>query len=141
MKPALPLPLAQQAAEKSAALESLFKQRIAVLDGAMGSMIQTFTLKEPDFRGERFKAHPHDLKGNNDLLCLTRPDVIERIHGDYFAAGADIVETNTFNSTVISQADYKSSTSRPRRSLDAPLTKPRPHLPAAAVLSPARSDP
>ncbi len=73
----------------------------------MGSMIQTFTLEEPDFRGERFKAHPHDLKGNNDLLCLTRPDVIERIHADYFAAGADIVETNTFNSTVISQADYK----------------------------------
>jgi 5-methyltetrahydrofolate--homocysteine methyltransferase len=95
------------AAAKSAALASLFQQRIAVLDGAMGSMIQTYRLEETDFRGERFKSHPHDLKGNNDLLCLTKPDVIEKIHSDYFAAGADIVETNTFNSTVISQADYK----------------------------------
>lgn len=87
-------------------LRQLFATRIAVLDGAMGSMIQTYDLAEADFRGERFKSHSHDLKGNNDLLCLTRPDVIEKIHGDYFAAGADMVETNTFNSTAISQADY-----------------------------------
>jgi 5-methyltetrahydrofolate--homocysteine methyltransferase len=90
-----------------AALRALFEQRIVVLDGAMGSMIQTYGLQEPDFRGDRFKAHPHDLKGNNDLLCLTRPDVVEEIHAAYFAAGADIVETNTFSTTTIGQADYK----------------------------------
>jgi 5-methyltetrahydrofolate--homocysteine methyltransferase len=91
----------------SAAFRDLFAQRIVVLDGAMGSMIQTFKLEESDFRGERFKSHPHDLKGNNDLLSITRSDVIEKIHGDYFAAGADMVETNTFSSTAIAQADYK----------------------------------
>ncbi|MGH7995502.1 MAG: homocysteine S-methyltransferase family protein [Opitutaceae bacterium] len=84
----------------------LFESRIAVLDGAMGSMIQTCGLEEADFRGERFRSHPKDLKGDNDLLCLTRPDVVEKIHGAYFAAGADIVETNTFNATSISQSDY-----------------------------------
>lgn len=93
--------------DSTQALNALFAARIAVLDGAMGSMIQTYKLEEPDFRGERFKAHPHDLKGNNDLLCLTRPDIVEQIHSDYFAAGADIVETNTFSSTSIGQADYK----------------------------------
>jgi 5-methyltetrahydrofolate--homocysteine methyltransferase len=88
------------------ALEALFRERIVVLDGAMGSMIQGRNLTEADFRGTRFAGHPHDLKGNNDLLVLTRPEVIEQIHAEYFAAGADIVETNTFNSTAISQADY-----------------------------------
>src|SRR5687768_2468099 len=68
----------------------LFASRIAVLDGAMGSMIQTYNLEEKDFRGDRFTSHAHDLKGNNDLLSVTRPDVIEKIHGDYFAAGADV---------------------------------------------------
>ena len=87
-------------------LRDLFAQRIAVLDGAMGSVVQGYQLKENDFRGERFAAHPQDLQGNNDLLCLTRPDVIEEIHARYFAAGADIVETNTFSSTTIGQADY-----------------------------------
>ncbi|MBM7115504.1 homocysteine S-methyltransferase family protein [Archangium primigenium] len=90
-------------------LEQLFSQRIAVLDGAMGSMIQTYPLGEADFRGARFQAHGKDLKGNNDLLCLTRPDIIEEIHGRYFAAGADMVETNTFSSTSIAQADYELS--------------------------------
>src|ERR1035438_2713725 len=89
-----------------AALRRLFESRIAVLDGAMGTMVQTYGLNEADFRGTRFAKHPHDLKGNNDLLSLTRPDIIEKIHSEYFGAGADIVETNTFNSTVISQADY-----------------------------------
>ncbi len=89
-----------------AALRRLFDSRIAVLDGAMGTMIQAEGLEEPDFRGSRFAHHPKDLKGNNDLLSLVRPDIIERIHLDYFKAGADIVETNTFNSTAISQADY-----------------------------------
>ena len=90
----------------SDAFRALFAQRIVILDGAMGSMIQTFKLTEADFRGTRFASHPHDLQGNNDLLSFTRPDVIERIHGDYFAAGADLIETNTFNATAISQADY-----------------------------------
>ncbi len=89
-----------------AELRELFARRIVVLDGAMGSMVQTYGLQEPDFRGEKFKAHPHDLKGNNDLLCLTRPDIIEEIHHNYFAAGADIVETNTFSATSIGQSDY-----------------------------------
>src|SRR5262245_52075147 len=81
------------------AFRRLFASKIVVLDGAMGSMIQTFQLAEADFRGDRFKSHPHDLQGNNDLLSITRPDVIEKIHRDYFAAGSDIVETNTFSST------------------------------------------
>lgn len=89
------------------ALRLLFASRIVLLDGAMGSVIQTLGLSEADFRGDRFRSHAHDLKGNNDLLSLTRPDVIERIHADYFEAGADVVETNTFSSTRIAQADYR----------------------------------
>src|SRR5580692_2912028 len=88
------------------ALRALFQERVAVLDGAMGTMIQTRELKESDFRGTRFPAPKQDLLGNNDLLSIVRPEIIERIHGEYFAAGADIVETNTFNSNAISQADY-----------------------------------
>lgn len=101
--PASPYP----SSERADAFRLMFAQRIVVLDGAMGSMIQTFDLSEADFRGERFKSHPHDLKGNNDLLALTRPDVIEKIHRDYFTAGSDIVETNTFSSTSIAMADYR----------------------------------
>jgi 5-methyltetrahydrofolate--homocysteine methyltransferase len=89
-----------------AALRELFARRIVVLDGAMGSMVQTYGLTEDDFRGVRFADYPHDLKGNNDLLCLTKPSVIEEIHAAYFAAGADIVETNTFSATSIGMADY-----------------------------------
>src|SRR5437868_3368 len=92
--------------QKPKSFEQLFYERIVVLDGAMGSMIQTYPLSERDFRGEQFAKHPQDLKGNNDLLCLTRPDVIEEIHGRYFAAGSDIAETNTFSSTRIAQGDY-----------------------------------
>jgi 5-methyltetrahydrofolate--homocysteine methyltransferase len=88
-------------------LEQLFKERIVIIDGAMGSLIQTYGLEEKDFRGAHFKGHARDLKGNNDLLCLTRPDVIEEIHARYFEAGADVVETNTFSSTSIAQADYE----------------------------------
>ncbi|HEX2668772.1 MAG TPA: methionine synthase [Gammaproteobacteria bacterium] len=87
-------------------LERLLKERLLVLDGAMGTMIQAHPLEEADFRGERFKGHPKPLKGNNDLLTLTRPDIIAGIHRAYLEAGADILETNTFNSTAISQADY-----------------------------------
>ncbi|MCS7019436.1 MAG: methionine synthase [Cytophagales bacterium] len=81
--------------------------RILVLDGAMGTMIQRYQLSEDDFRGERFKNHPHDLKGNNDLLSITRPDIIQEIHRQYLLAGADIIETNTFSATRIAQADYQ----------------------------------
>jgi 5-methyltetrahydrofolate--homocysteine methyltransferase len=87
-------------------LEQLLEQRILILDGAMGTMLQRYSLTEEDFRGERFKAHSHDLKGNSDLLVLTRPDVVQEIHEKYFAAGADMVETNTFTATSIAQADY-----------------------------------
>ena len=92
-----------------AALRELFAARIAILDGAMGSVVQTHKLAEADFRGGeagRFAAHKTDLRGNIDLLCLTRPGIIEKIHSDYLAAGADIVATNTFNATSIAQADY-----------------------------------
>ena len=82
------------------------KDRILVLDGAMGTMIQRYKLEEDDFRGDRFADHNYSLKGNNDLLALSRPDVLREIHAEYFEAGADIVETNTFSSTTIAQADY-----------------------------------
>lgn len=87
-------------------LQELVNRRILILDGAMGTMIQQYNLTEDDFRGERFADLPGLMKGNNDLLCLTRPDVIQDIHRKYLAAGADIIETNTFNSTRISMADY-----------------------------------
>src|SRR5260221_393686 len=90
-----------------AALHDALKQRILVLDGAMGTMIQRYELSEAEYRGERFRDHPKDLRGNNDLLSITRPQVIREIHTQYLEAGADILETNTFNSTAISQADYK----------------------------------
>ncbi|MBT3990589.1 MAG: methionine synthase [Rhodospirillaceae bacterium] len=91
---------------KRAELITLFEQRIAVLDGATGTMIQDFGFEEDDFRGERFKDFPQDQKGNNDLLTISQPDKIREIHDAYIAAGTDIIETNTFNSTTISQADY-----------------------------------
>ena len=84
----------------------ILKERILVLDGAMGTMIQRHTLEEEDFRGKRFKDHTHPLKGNNDLLSITRPDIIKEIHALYYEAGADIAETNTFSATTIAQADY-----------------------------------
>ena len=87
-------------------LEQLLASRILVLDGAMGTMVQRYKLTEADFRGDRFRNHSKELRGNNDILVLTRPDVIRRIHADYLAAGADIVETNTFGATSIAQGDY-----------------------------------
>ncbi len=87
-------------------MQQLINERILVLDGAMGTMIQQYNLSEADFRGERFKDIPGQLKGNNDMLCLMRPDVIEEIHRKYLEAGADIIETNTFNATSVSMADY-----------------------------------
>jgi len=85
-------------------------KRILVIDGAMGTMIQRYRLNEEDYRGERFKNWHCDVKGNNDLLCLTRPDIIQAIHLQYLEAGADIIETNTFSSTSIAQADYQMET-------------------------------
>src|SRR5437764_15156738 len=93
--------------DKADKLEALLRERIVIIDGAMGTMIQTHKLEEADYRGERFKDWPHDLKGNNDLLSITQPKIIQQIHRQYLEAGADIIETNTFNSTSISMADYK----------------------------------
>ncbi|MEN1928210.1 homocysteine S-methyltransferase family protein [Luteimonas sp. MJ250] len=103
-------------AARVALLEAALAERILVIDGAMGTMIQRHRLQEADYRGERFaggfdRLHPgdgigHDLKGNNDLLTLSRPDIIAAVHDAYLAAGADLVETNTFNSTAVSQSDY-----------------------------------
>jgi 5-methyltetrahydrofolate--homocysteine methyltransferase len=87
-------------------IKDCLNERILIIDGAMGTMIQRCKLSEADYRGERFKDWPSDLKGNNDLLSITRPEVIVDIHKQYLDAGADIIETNTFNSTSISQADY-----------------------------------
>lgn len=87
-------------------IRDILNQRIMILDGAMGTMIQRYQLDENDFRNEALKNHPKPLKGNNDLLSITRPDVIKAIHAQYFEAGADIVETNTFSGTTIAQADY-----------------------------------
>jgi 5-methyltetrahydrofolate--homocysteine methyltransferase len=91
---------------RAQALPEILKNRIAILDGAMGTMIQRFKLSEADYRGERFKDFPKDVKGNNELLSLTRPDVIRDIHEGYLAAGADLIETNTFGATTVAQADY-----------------------------------
>jgi 5-methyltetrahydrofolate--homocysteine methyltransferase len=87
-------------------LHDILKERILVLDGAMGTMIQRYELTEEDFRKGWFEDHPKSLKGNNDLLSLTRPDIIREIHRAYFEAGADIAETNTFSGTNVAQADY-----------------------------------
>ena len=88
-------------------LTKILNERILTLDGAMGTMIQRYMLTEEDFRGERFKNHPCNIKGNNDILSLTQPEIIKSIHKEYLEAGADIIETNTFSGNSISQADYQ----------------------------------
>jgi 5-methyltetrahydrofolate--homocysteine methyltransferase len=93
--------------DKSKTIQDCLKERILIIDGAMGTMIQRHKLEEKDYRGDRFKDWPSDLKGNNDLLSLTQPAIIEDIHRQYLDAGADIIETNTFNSQAISMADYQ----------------------------------
>jgi 5-methyltetrahydrofolate--homocysteine methyltransferase len=92
--------------QRAMKIEDILKERILVIDGAMGTMIQRHKLEEKDFRGDRFKNHLYPLKGNNDLLSITRPDIIKDIHRHYFEAGADLIETNTFSGTSIAQADY-----------------------------------
>src|SRR6186713_3192695 len=91
--------------DRTVLLTRLMRERILVMDGAMGTMIQQRKLSEDDFKG-CFHDHTHDLKGDNDLLVLTQPDVVRAIHDEYLAAGADIIETNTFTATAIAQADY-----------------------------------
>jgi 5-methyltetrahydrofolate--homocysteine methyltransferase len=91
-------------------IKKILNQRILIIDGAMGTMIQRYKLNESDYRGERFRDWHKDVKGNNDLLSITRPDIITSIHEQYLDAGADIIETNTFSSTVIAQADYDMQT-------------------------------
>ena len=91
---------------KIIAFEKILRERILVLDGAMGSMIQQYKLTEEDYRGEQFKDYHRDLKGNNDLLVMTKPSVVKEIHKNYLLKGADIIETNTFGTNAISQADY-----------------------------------
>ena len=98
--------LKKTARNQRALLRQLLEKRILIIDGAMGTMIQQRQLTEAQFRGVRFANHSHDLRGNNDLLTLTAPNVVEAIHNEYLEAGADIIETNTFNSTAVSQADY-----------------------------------
>ncbi len=92
--------------DSTASLQALLAQRIVFLDGAMGTMIQRHRLTEKDFRGARFASHPSDVKGNSDLLVLTQPEIITGIHREYFRAGCDIVETNTFGATKIVLAEY-----------------------------------
>lgn len=91
---------------RGAALPALLKSRILILDGAMGTMIQRYKLDEARYRGERFKDYGRDIKGNNELLSITQPQIIREIHEQYLAAGADIIETNTFGATTVAQADY-----------------------------------
>jgi 5-methyltetrahydrofolate--homocysteine methyltransferase len=98
-------PLSNRPARTQSLMDAL-QLRILVLDGAMGTMIQRYKLSETEYRGERFADWPSDLRGNNDLLTLTQPNVIREIHREYLTAGADILETNTFNSTAIAMADY-----------------------------------
>ena len=92
--------------DAAARIKTLLTERIVVIDGAMGTMLQGYELDEAGFRGKELADHPRDLKGDNDLLNLTRPGIVEEIHGQYLEAGADILETNTFNSTAVAQADY-----------------------------------
>ena len=88
-------------------IKDILKERVLVLDGPMGTMVQGYGLSETDFRGSHFKDHPTDLLGNNDILSITRPDIISDIHELYLESGADLIETNTFNANSISQADYQ----------------------------------
>ena len=124
---------------RAAALPAILAQRIAIIDGAMGTMIQRYKLGEADFRGARFKDHGKDLKGNNDMLQLTRPDVITEIHEQYLAAGADLVETNTFGATSVAQGDYglgqasRDETERGRRQAGARRLRQVQHARQAAL--------
>src|ERR1051325_4416203 len=124
-------------------LKQLLSQRILVIDGAMGTMIQALKLDEAAFRGAQFKNHSRPLKGCNDLLVLTRPDAIENIHWSFLAAGADIIETNSFNANAISLADYaledqvyainRAAARVARRAANAAATQEKPRFVAGAI--------
>ncbi|MDP9359996.1 MAG: homocysteine S-methyltransferase family protein, partial [Acidobacteriota bacterium] len=124
-------------------LRRILDRRIVILDGAMGTMIQRYRLDEADFRGARFASHARDLKGANDILCLTLPAVVEQIHRQYLEAGADIIETNTFNAQAISLADYdlvsyayeinKAAAELARKACDAFSTPARPRFVAGSL--------
>ena len=130
-------------------LQQLLSERILILDGAMGTMLQRKGLEESDFRGERLANHPVPLFGNNDLLSLTRPDVIREVYRAYLHAGADLIETNTFNATTISQADYQTehlaheinfeAARLARLEVDAVSTADRPRFVVGAIGPTARS--
>src|SRR5678815_406580 len=92
--------------DRTAQLQALLRERIVIIDGAMGTMVQTYQLDEKAYRGERFQKWNKDLKGNHDVLNITQPQIVEEIHRKYLEAGADLIETNTFNSQAISLADY-----------------------------------
>ena len=118
-------------------LHALFRERIVILDGAMGTMIQAHHLEEADYRGTEFANHPADVKGNNDLLSITRPALIEEIHASFLAAGADLIETNTFNANRISMADYRMEGEVRRLNLAA-ATAARRAVSAAMATDPTR---
>ena len=122
-----------------ARLEAQLRERILILDGAMGTMLQAEELEEADFRGDRLRDHPSDLKGNNELLVLTRPEVVEKVHHAYCAAGADIFETNTFGSTRIAQADYGTEDLVPGAGRSAPAYRRGPRCRATPTWSPGRA--
>jgi 5-methyltetrahydrofolate--homocysteine methyltransferase len=118
--------------ERIERLKRLLDERIVLLDGAMGTMVQQHRLDERDYRGERFLHHGRDLKGNNDILTLTRPDVIAGIHRAYLEAGSDIIETNTFNSNSVSQADYGMEALVPELNYGGSAGAHQPHVLAVA---------
>jgi 5-methyltetrahydrofolate--homocysteine methyltransferase len=128
---------------RAAQLPGILQQRIVIIDGAMGTQIQRYMLAEADYRGERFRDHPRDLKGNNELLQFSRPDVIREIHDAYLAAGADIIETNTFGATRVAQEDYGlaplaremnvAAARIARQAADAAATPDRPRFVAGAL--------
>jgi 5-methyltetrahydrofolate--homocysteine methyltransferase len=128
---------------RAAQLPGILQQRIVIIDGAMGTQIQRYKLAEADYRGERFRDHPRDLKGNNELLQFSRPDVIREIHDAYLAAGADIIETNTFGATRVAQEDYGlaplaremnvAAARIARQAADAAATPDRPRFVAGAL--------
>ena len=130
---------ADDRARRIEALKAAARERILVLDGSWGVMIQRRGLAEADFRGERFADHDRPLKGDNDLLCLTRPDIVTELHDAYFAAGADIGETNTFNATAISQADY--GLEGAVRDINLAAAAPGPRDPPTAGRPPSRTSP
>jgi len=137
------MPETAPSAHRQQQLRDAFSQRILVIDGAMGTMIQRHKLEEHHYRGERFKDWPQDVKGNNDLLVLTQPDIIRNIHGQYLAAGADLIETNTFNSTTVALHDYgmealayelnETAARIARQAADAYATPDRPRFVAGAI--------